>query len=256
MLFVTTRRSAYRLLLCVGGVFVLALLAGAAKESDTDRIYRSGREALARQQTEQARELFEEVLRKDPDHKNARLNLGIAWSREQRPDKAEEVYRQLLRRHPGHPQGNNNLGNIFFRQGRYHEALPYYRTAVESKPDYMLAWFHIGWIHRQDNKLTEAAVAFERCLQIDPASASDASRQIDARYYLGTVRFRLRDFEGCRRMMLSVLEMRPNHLEANYQMSQALIRLGRREDAEPYLKLHRKMLEQRARRQPVASGIP
>lgn len=256
MLFVTTRRTAYRLVLCAGAIFLLALFTGAAKESDTDRLYRDGRKALADQQTGRARELFEAVLRADPNHENARLNLGIAWTREQRPDKAEEIYRELLQKHPGHPQGNNNLGNIFFRQGRYPEALPYYQAAVESKPDYMLAWFHIGWIHRQDNRLSEAAAAFEYCLQIDPGSASDASRQIDARYYLGTVRFRLRDFEGCRKMMLAVLEMRPNHLEANYQMAQALIRLGRREEAEPYLELHRKMLKLRARRQPVASGMP
>ena len=77
---------------------------------------------------------FRHLLRRQPDHVGAQLNLGQAYERWGQLEEAEAVYRQMLHRWPQMAQAAEALANCLRRQGRIDEALiEYERAAARSK---------------------------------------------------------------------------------------------------------------------------
>ncbi|MGH7475255.1 MAG: tetratricopeptide repeat protein [Longimicrobiales bacterium] len=128
------RRSTTRLSLALGLALCAALDAGvAAGQNVQDGRVAQGDSLLAARDTAQARRVYEEVLRADPDRSRALYQLG----RIARRGSTEQI--QLLQRYaelePGDAWGHLAYGDALLRGGRPRSALHAYERGLALAPD-------------------------------------------------------------------------------------------------------------------------
>jgi len=82
---------------------------------------------------------FAESLRINPGHLEARVNLGVALSRQNRHEEAVECFEEVLRFRRDWPVAYNNLGRAYALLGKYDLAIQNYKEALRLKPDYPAA---------------------------------------------------------------------------------------------------------------------
>jgi Tfp pilus assembly protein PilF len=100
-----------------------------------ERCYTRGQDVLKKHgPPEEARALFAEALRLDPDHPGANYLLGYEL-RHTQPREAAEHFRAALRREPKHVPTLSHLAGVLARRGEYPEAIRLYRQVLELEPD-------------------------------------------------------------------------------------------------------------------------
>jgi tetratricopeptide (TPR) repeat protein len=103
---------------------------------DADDWYTLGCE-LEETSSERAREAYERAIELDPEHADARVNLGRLLHEDRAPAAAEVQY----------------------------------RAALESDPDHDVAWFNLGVALEDLGRLQEAAEAYRKAIALDPGNA-------------------------------------------------------------------------------------
>jgi len=97
---------------------------------------------------------------------------GVAL--EEDPSNAEEaisVYQKLLRLDPEHAAAHINLGTLYYNQSEYELAEKHYRKAIVCDPRYALAYFDLGNVLDETRRLPEAIAAYKAALQLVPTYA-------------------------------------------------------------------------------------
>jgi tetratricopeptide (TPR) repeat protein len=252
-----TRFGSHRLWLAAILVCCAGGLSG-AQDSDTDQAqaaYREGSIAFARGDFENAAIALRRAIAIAPKNRDALFKLGRTLSRLEDWDAAIGAYERVLELHPDDAIALNNLANVYYRQDAYDEAANYYRKALEIRPDYILALYHYGWIQRHRNLADEAETLFRRCEQAEADSDRNLRTQLDCRFYLGTLRFRARDYAATRTLMEQVLGTWPKHSEARYYLGMSYLRLGLEDEGRQQLAIHRQMLRSRRNVEPIEKPI-
>jgi predicted O-linked N-acetylglucosamine transferase (SPINDLY family) len=117
---------------------------------------------------DEALEAYRQVLTLDPDHADARFNIGnIHWDRREFPD-ALAFYDQAISLRGDLPTYYNNRGVLLSILGRQADALADYDRAVELDPAFANAHNNRGNILKGMRRTAEASAAFERVLQLAP----------------------------------------------------------------------------------------
>ena len=231
---------------CRAAVVLLALVALPCPAQDraaAETAFDEGRSAMEAGDHERAAAAFERAAALAPDSTVAIMNLGIARAALRDWDGAIAAYQSVLALDPASYRAHNNIANVLFRQGDYDAALLAYREAVRINPGYLLAVYHLGWTARQLDRLEEAERAFRRCLEFTPADDGERSLIVEARYYLGAIRFRFGDHADAASLMEEVIAASPAHEQAHYYLGQSYLRLGRREEGLEHLLVHKTITE-------------
>ena len=193
--------------------------------------------ALAqRGETQQAKQLYQAVLEKDPANQAARDELAALHQRSAHFQALSELYQQgdlegvvergegLLRQHPGAAFLHNILGVAHAGLGRWDKALDYHTAALRIRPGVAETLVNLGKVLIQLKRPDEALDCFTRAVRIRPNYA-------DARYSLGLAlraQGRLEDAIAC---FAKTLEIKPDFGEASDNLGTALRDLGRLDDA-------------------------
>jgi glutamate/tyrosine decarboxylase-like PLP-dependent enzyme len=82
----------------------------------------------------EARNVYIEVLARDPAHRLALNNLGTLLYATGYRTAARTAYTEAVARHPGDPMGHVNLGNILHEVGEYAVAQVHFEAALRSDP--------------------------------------------------------------------------------------------------------------------------
>jgi Flp pilus assembly protein TadD len=169
-----------------------------------ESLYEEAKRHAAEGRYTNAIELYQQVLRRDPENVRARNNLGFAYdcrgefdlaineyvqALELEPrnvqvycnlgavygergwyEKAEEVLKQALRLDPKNAEAHCNLGIVYCKKGMYHLATAELKRAVELEADYVQAFYYLGECFNHLDRHDEAIAAFERALQGQPHS--------------------------------------------------------------------------------------
>ncbi len=138
------------------------MLTGAASD------FARGNLLAAEGKTAEAIEAFQAALRLDPNHVEARVNLGVMYVRLGRPDEAVAEYRAALALDPGHAEANYNLGNALAGRREFEEAIAAYQRAVERKPEYVEARINLGNLLRGVGRLDESIAQHRQALAYEP----------------------------------------------------------------------------------------
>ena len=114
-------------------VVVLPLIVASADAPAAESLDRA-LSLAAEERYEEARELLDPFLQRNPGHPRARLLHGILMARAGRVSDAINVFRALLEDHPAMFEPYNNLAVLYAVQGRLDEARETLLAALEHQP--------------------------------------------------------------------------------------------------------------------------
>jgi tetratricopeptide (TPR) repeat protein len=98
--------------------------------------------------------------------------LGIAYFRRGLWKEASAAFKRVTELQPDSAWGFQMLGTTFQAMGDNAEAVTHYQHAIEIAPDAM-AYANLGTIYYSDGRLTEAAHAFEKAMELEPKNAAN-----------------------------------------------------------------------------------
>ncbi|MDX1503190.1 MAG: tetratricopeptide repeat protein [Thermoanaerobaculia bacterium] len=101
---------------------------------------------------DEAERAYRRALELDPDHADARLNLGRLVHASGRLEEAEEAYLAALELRPGDPTALFDLGVVRQDRGRPWEAIEAYRQAVAADPGFADAYFNLASLYERLGK--------------------------------------------------------------------------------------------------------
>jgi Flp pilus assembly protein TadD len=115
-----------------------------------------------------AQELYNQVLKIDPNFVNAHNNLGVILQELGELQKAKGCYEKTIEIDPSYVKAHNNLGVIFKELGDKQKAKNCYEKAIEIDPNYTDAHNNLGTIFQDLGELQKAKECFEKAIEINP----------------------------------------------------------------------------------------
>jgi tetratricopeptide (TPR) repeat protein len=100
-------------------------------EKTTDERFNAGIAAFDAGKLDEAEEVFNALVRKEPAHVNAQYNLGVIAERQGNLGKAEKAYEAAHAINPGHTPTLLNLGKVYRLQDKFDQAIALYEKALK-----------------------------------------------------------------------------------------------------------------------------
>ncbi len=157
---------------------------------------------------------WEDLVRKSPDQGLPHLNLGLAYSENDRHDDAEREYRLAIKSKyddEGRSTAYNNLGNIYLNNKDFDNAEHCFKTAISIRRNYSTPYYSMGLSlfrryleearagKRPDIKLIEEAMQYlGKAIQLNP-------QYVKAHSLLGDILFRFGRFDEARKHLETAL---------------------------------------------------
>ncbi|MCG3136302.1 MAG: Lipopolysaccharide assembly protein B [Phycisphaerae bacterium] len=187
-------------------------------------MYRQPSRDLIQQQAEQARQLYEQVLKVDPHDADALAYLAN-WANEQNDYiTAVQYARQLKEVQPLNPTSYQLLSAVYLKQEQLDAALPeLLELALQDEHDPDVPR-QIGYIYREQNKLKPAAEWYRRAVHIDPYHVATHQQ-------LGRLLTDLNDHPGAIREYLALTLLEPRKATHFNELAFAYQRAGNQEQA-------------------------
>ncbi len=131
-------------------------------------------------QIEEAKEIYERILEKDPDHASSCINLGTICYNRRQFARAEQLYRRATQSDPGYALAFFDLGNVLDELKRLPEAVSAYRTAIRLVPTYADAHYNLALAYERTAERRLALRHWTAYLKLDAASrwAAHARKQV------------------------------------------------------------------------------
>lgn len=128
------------------------------------RVHQQGNVAAAKQ-------IYEEVLQKEPNNANAWCYLGIALHDQRDYASAVKAYEKSIAIQPSFPIALNNLGNSLRYLGRIEESDLRFQQAILIKPDYFNAYRNRGTLHAWTGRIDLALKYYADAMRLQPQDA-------------------------------------------------------------------------------------
>lgn len=119
---------------------------------------------------EKAEEYYQRVLEKSPSDSKTMLAIGNCYANRNENEKALEWYNKIEFEKIDDPIVLYNIGTIFYNSSKVEEALRYYKRAVEIQEDFLDGIYRLGFSYLTLARYKEAIETFENYLKHDPDS--------------------------------------------------------------------------------------
>jgi tetratricopeptide (TPR) repeat protein len=170
----------------------------------------------------------------------ALTNRSVLRQRQGRPGDAESDLRQAIELQPKVYQGYISLADLLTRRGDRAEALKLLDRAVALHPDNPALYSERGRLHAEMGDRTAARRDFEQVIAKEP-TGSKSERALTARVELAHLRSLAGEHAAALADCEAVLKADANFVEAYRQRAEALLALGRHQEAgatlDQYLKV-------------------
>lgn len=167
---------------------------------------------------------YRQALQADPNHLDARNNLGNVLRDSGDHESAMACYRQTIAINPGYHLAHYNLANSLRDRGQLEDAIAGYRRTLEAEPSYTDACNNLGVTLLELRQTDEATACFYRAIVLDPRHAL-------AHMNLGRV---LRDqgkHEEAAASYRRTIELAPRNVDARCYLGAALRELGKMDES-------------------------
>ncbi len=189
------------------------------RQEQSERLYQKARQYHRRDHLEQAIALYQEVIKIDPQHDNARFNLGAAYLQTGSFENAYSIMADLYLKEPDNHQVMLNLavaniglhrfdqalvlldkaaatpkaplfeialhkGIAYNRLNQIQDALEWYRRAEAIRPDDPRLLFNLAVACDQQQRYTAAIDYYQRHIDQSPGMNADKKKQIRRRIRL------------------------------------------------------------------------
>jgi tetratricopeptide (TPR) repeat protein len=176
---------------------------------------------------DQAQQLYQQILRLEPDQADALHLLGVAAAQAGKPELALAPIQRAIAVRPNVAVYYLNLANAYCDLGRLDEAVAQYRRAIELYPDYPECLVNLGAVLRRVGRLEESETRLRRALQLQPNNPL-------AHFHLGTTLQRARRLEEAIPPLREALRLKPGYADAAKNLGIVLRRSGHFAEAETF----------------------
>jgi predicted TPR repeat methyltransferase len=154
-------------------------------------------------------------------------NLGNVFKRLKQWDEAIHHYQEAFRLNPTYAEAYNNLGNLFYTQNKLHESLQYYIKAVQLQPDYLEAQVNLGLLFLKQEAWDKAIKQFKKAIALEPHLPI-------AYWQLGNLYLQQDNLEEALQAYQALLTLQPTHLDALNNIGVIFIKREQYEAASNY----------------------
>jgi arylsulfatase A-like enzyme/predicted Zn-dependent protease len=181
-------------------------------------------------EVDEAVKMIKEIIADDPDIIDAYFSLGNIYFKQGDYEEAIVYFREALERRPDDTFTIINIANAYRRMGENEQAERFILDHLEKGLEDSQLYFILGGIKVIQNKEEEAIPYYQKCLSINPSSAS--SHNALAAIYLNRD-----DLSRAEEHIHAVLELNPKMSNVHYSLAQLLEKRGEiQEAAEAYRK--------------------
>jgi tetratricopeptide (TPR) repeat protein len=174
-----------------------------------DLLYRLGETQRRKGDVNTAIETFRRAGQAVPSDPRPLLQLGLLMDGTGRREQAKPLYEQILKIQPDHPIALNNLAFIKAEEGiDLDEALSMAQRARQKMPDSTYIKDTLGWIYIKKNLSEDAVRTFKDLIKEDPNNPS-------FRYHYGMALLQKGDKPSARRELEAALKNNPSKDDAN-----------------------------------------
>ena len=164
-------------------------------------------------QVDEGIEIFQDVLRKNPQSVNAMRFLAMAYFQEdERLDDAEALLRRVVEMAPDFVAAWVNLGMVLVERTKVMDAIDSFQQATRLAPDSAVAWGGLGNAYAVANCQDKGAEAYARAVQLSPANPA---LQMGYAHILKT----LGDQEGSLKAYRAAIAAKPDFGEVYWSMA-------------------------------------
>lgn len=205
------------------GVFAQASTVSEARE-----LSKKAAMAVARQQWEEARALYQKLVEVTPDHAPALVNLGTVEYQLKAFDEAFEHLDKAVRLDPNLTQAWLTLGLVHYERKEWWRSLSALSRAIADEPENPRAHNYLAATLKQLKWSAAAEAALQRALDLDPAYAEanfnlavlylerrPPSPELARRHYLRALEFGSSRDEALEKQLKELLNMEINSPETS-----------------------------------------
>ncbi|MGH7491878.1 MAG: tetratricopeptide repeat protein [bacterium] len=175
----------------------------------------------------EAEEAYGKVLSLDPRYQGAWLNLGSTALRQGNARKALDLYQKELKTYPTSAV-LHQIGRVYANLGKADSARLAYEQAIAIDSSFATAYLRLAELYKEGGDLDQALRYARRGLALQPDN-------LNYRYFLGSLLLLSGQPQEAAAELEAVVAKRPWHYWANYNLGQALVRLGREAEGKRYL---------------------
>ncbi|SHI30261.1 TPR repeat-containing protein [Hymenobacter daecheongensis DSM 21074] len=126
------------------------------------------------------RELYEKVLKNNPENLDAKTNLGMAYMASDNPVQGVTLLREVLVADPRNEGALYNLGLLSIQSNQYDKAVERFRELTKVNPENINGQFYLGVSLAKTNAKEEAKATFlkVKSLSTDPALSASVDEQL------------------------------------------------------------------------------
>lgn len=173
--------------------------------------------ALQKGEFQQACELIEAAIDRDPVHAPFHCNLGEAYRLLGELDKAEKCFLAALEREPGYPQALTNLGTTLHQRGHYAQAATRFQQLLDTAGPSADSYNDLGLAQLASGAVDEAVSSFRKAVELNPHYPA-------ANNNLSAALLEKNDFEAAATLLDDVVGTNPGFADAWCNLARA--RLG------------------------------
>jgi tetratricopeptide (TPR) repeat protein len=174
---------------------------------------------LLRREAKPAVDLYDELLKTQPESPKLWNERGVALHQEGRFEDAEGSYRRAVQAELGYALAHNNLGVALYHRGDTDGAIAAFRVALEAQPAFTKARLNLALLLSKGKRFQLALEAYRTVLQTSPEDPA-------AWNGVGLVLSELKKYEDARNAFARAVQAKPEYAEAHYNLSFTLSNLG------------------------------
>jgi len=116
----------------------------------------------------EAKKIYLQILKINPNHVNAHNNLGAAYKQLGEIEKAKSCFEKVIQLNPNDVDGHNNLGLLLFELKEIQKAKNFFEKTIQLNPNYVEAHNNLGTIFKELKEFQKAKDCYERAIQLNP----------------------------------------------------------------------------------------
>ena len=165
---------------------------------------------------QKAKECYEKAIEINPDYSDAYHNLAVIFQNLKNYQKAKECCEKLIAINPNYADAHNNLGVILQDLGENQKAKECYEKAIEINPNHVDAHNNLGVIFNEGGENQKAKECYEKAVEINPGFAN-------AHNNLGNIFKKLGENQKAKECYEKAIEIYPDFFAALSNLSDIYI---------------------------------
>jgi len=173
----------------VGVLAILFFFSPGTKANDsTQFLFEEAKGLKSRGEYQKAIELYQEILKEDPENSRAIRELAQVYSWNKEYDRSIQYYDKLLTKNPKDYDALLGKAQVLSWKGEYNKAENLYTTVIEAVPDYLDAYLGLTNVYLWNSKYNKALGLLKKLERENPENQEIIKKILDTYYAKGDLK--------------------------------------------------------------------